>query len=86
MAVARGVPESQVLGKVQPSNEGRGTMQDDREPDGDVDDLEIITGVVTRACSLEELELLTEHLEKILVASSDRCRRWSSRCRATRQD
>ena len=77
-AVGRGVPESQVLGKVEPSNEGGGTMQDDPEPDGDVDDLEIITGVVTRACSLEQLELLMEHLEKILVASSDRFRCWSS--------
>lgn len=77
-AVGRGVPESQVLSKVQPSNEGPGTVQDDPEPDGDVDDLEIIAGIVTRACSLEQLELLMEHLEKILVASSDRCRRRSS--------
>jgi hypothetical protein len=53
-------------------------MQDDPEPDGDVDDLEIIAGVVTRACSLEQFELLTERFEKILVASYDRCRRRSS--------
>ena len=77
LALRSGRLEGVSPGEVQLSNDVRGALQDRLEQGGDIDDLEIVAGVVTRACSLEQLELLTEHLEKILVAS-DRCRDSSS--------
>ena len=52
-AVGRGVPEPQVLREVKPGNQGAGGLQDDPEAGGDVDGVEVVSGVVARASILE---------------------------------
>jgi hypothetical protein len=74
--MGRRVPEAQILGEVKPTDQRPRALQDDPEPDRDVDDLEVIAGVVAGAGSLEQFELLAEGLKEILLSALNRrCRR-----------
>ena len=71
--MGRRVPETKVLGKVQLADERLGTLQDNSKTAGDIDDLKLVATVIALAGFVEQLELISEKLQKGLVASKYLC-------------